>query len=102
MNTYVVTEETEGYLTDKNKQIVYAGFNKDVAFSNAPETCESRLILDVWFNDLIIKSFSRNPNENWRVLFDKMAIAKKEVEDYSRKLKKAQELVEMIEKAELV
>ncbi|MED0780855.1 hypothetical protein [Bacillus siamensis] len=102
MNTYVVTKETENYLNEINKQIVYAGNNKDVAFDHKPETSESRLILDVWFNDLIIKSFSRNPNENWRVLFDKIAIAKKEVEDYSRKLNKAQELVEMIEKADEV
>ncbi len=100
MNTYVVTKETENYLYEINKQIVYAGNNKDAAFGHKPESSESRLILDVWFNDLIVKSFSRNPNGNWRVLFDKLAIAKKEVEDYSRKLNKAQELVEMIERAE--
>ncbi|MCY8988125.1 hypothetical protein [Bacillus atrophaeus] len=58
MNTYVVTKETEDYLNEINKQIVYAGINKDTAFSHTPETSESKLILDVWFNDLLIKSFA--------------------------------------------
>ncbi|MCY8318270.1 hypothetical protein MOC71_16385 [Bacillus vallismortis] len=102
MNTYVVTKETEDYLNETNKQIVYAGINKDAAFSHTPETRESRQILDVWFNDLLIKSFSRIPNENWRLTLDKVTVAKKEVEDYSRKLKKAQELLEILEKADEV
>lgn len=104
MNTYVVTKETEGwrYLDEKIKQTIYAGSDKQVAFDCNVDIRKNRLILDVWFNGHVIKTFSRSYDKEWILIFDKLAIAKHEIEDYSEKLTKAQETLRSIEGAEQI
>ncbi|NUI59314.1 hypothetical protein HUN88_06030 [Bacillus amyloliquefaciens] len=102
MNTYVVTKETEYYSNEPIKKVLYAGINKEVAFSKINDTSGNRLVLDVWFDGIKIKSFIRIRNGEWQVGFDKLANTKKEIEDYSTKLKEAQSFLEMLERAEHV
>ncbi|MEC2354039.1 hypothetical protein P9H15_10060 [Bacillus velezensis] len=102
MNTYVVTKETEYYSNEPIKKVLYAGVNKEVAFSKINDTSGNRLILDVWFDGIKIKSFIKIHNDEWQVGFDKLTNTKKEIEDYSTKLMEAQTLLEMLERAEQV
>lgn len=104
MNTYVVTEETEGwrYLDEIIKQTIYAGSDKQSAFDCNVNTKKSRLILDVWFNGRLVKSFSRSFEKEWTLFFDQLAITKHEIEDYSEKLSKAQDTLRLIEGAQKI
>ncbi|MEH6872669.1 hypothetical protein [Bacillus safensis] len=101
MNTYVVSKETEGhrYLDEITKQTIYAGSDKQSAFDCRVDVEKSRLILDVWFNGRVIKSFSRSFEKEWVLFFDQLAITKHEIEDYREKLSKAQETLRTIEGA---
>lgn len=66
MNTYIVTKETEYFSNEPIKKVLYAGANKEVAFSKIDNTSGNRLVLDVWFDGIKIKSFIRIHNDEWR------------------------------------
>ena len=102
MKTYVVNKETEYFTNESIKEVLYAGDNKEAAFSKIGDKSGNRLILDVWFDGIRIKSFIRIHNCDWRVAFDKLTNTKKEVEDYSTKLMEAQTLLEKLERAEQI
>ncbi|MED3660116.1 hypothetical protein [Bacillus velezensis] len=63
---------------------------KKLPLAKIDGTSGNRLILDVCFDGLRIKSFIRIHNGDWRVAFDKLDSTKKEVEDYNAKLIEAQ------------
>lgn len=60
--TYVATRETEYFTNESIKEVHYAGDNKEAAFSKIDGTSGNRLILDVCFDGLRIKSFIKIHN----------------------------------------
>ncbi|XBP65994.1 hypothetical protein AAHB36_10635 [Bacillus velezensis] len=62
MKTYVATKETEYFTNESIEEVLYAGTIKEAAFSKIDGTSGNRLILDVCFDGLRIKSFIKIHN----------------------------------------